>query len=62
MGRRDKYKEKKKDKKATPSGKEFLDRKADGHSLLPGLKDLVWLDTTRSFGDIRLKAPHNIVP
>jgi len=24
-------------------------------------KDLVWLDTTRSFGDIRLKAPHNIV-
>lgn len=23
-------------------------------------KDLVWLDTTRSFGDIRLKAPHNI--
>ncbi|CAK9003421.1 Protein phosphatase 2C 53 (OsPP2C53) (ABI1-like protein 2) (OsABI-LIKE2) (OsABIL2) [Durusdinium trenchii] len=24
-------------------------------------KDLVWLETTRSFGDIRLKAPHNIV-
>ncbi|CAK9003395.1 Protein phosphatase 2C 53 (OsPP2C53) (ABI1-like protein 2) (OsABI-LIKE2) (OsABIL2) [Durusdinium trenchii] len=25
-------------------------------------KDLVWLETTRSFGDIRLKAPHNIAP
>ncbi|CAJ1442681.1 unnamed protein product [Effrenium voratum] len=34
----------------------YKEKKSSG-----AFKDLQWLGTTRSFGDIRLKAPHNIV-